>query len=180
MEIKTVPFLRQQRAPIQEPKVWDVPGLLAVYLGCELRQDELLSPEEIDRRLADAYAQTPEQTIATAIRLVRKGKRAAALGAAEWLPTLGPAAASALEALEALKQRRIDLCDANRWEIEAAAEFIRKSMQVTPDGGVQGLAPDQVRRGSDWPPTEGWRPWRRVRCRRRRRWPPAAGTDWGP
>jgi hypothetical protein len=86
--------------------------------------------------LADAYAKDSGQTIAAAVKAAREAHdRAAAIGAAMWLTTLGPAAEPALEALDAMAVGSLDSYARNH--AETASQFIRRSMLVTPDCGSE-------------------------------------------
>lgn len=131
MWVQAAPFLKEQQAALRKPIEWNVPELLAAFFWCD-KQDGRLPPEECDRRLAEAYARAPQQTIAVAMRAARAGQdRAGAIGAALWLMTLGPAAEPALEALDAMAAGKLD--DYAREQARDAAAFIRRSLVVTPE-----------------------------------------------
>src|SRR5262249_44612779 len=101
-------------------------------LAYPTKQDRRLSCAECDRRLGDLYVRAPKTTIAAAVKVVREARnRDAAIGAAFWLMTLGPAAEAALPALDKMATGKLDSY-AQR-EARHAAEFIRKSMKVKPD-----------------------------------------------
>ena len=132
-------FLKTQRGLLLEPPEWDVPALLAEF-AFPTKPDRLLSPGECSRRLGAAYAMAPQQTIAAAIKAIldwsdRKvetirdlSDAAAAHGAAHWLMTLGPAAESALDALDAMAEKNRN--SYARDQARSASEFIRRSLLV--------------------------------------------------
>jgi hypothetical protein len=101
-----------------------------------------LSPEECDRRLADAYARSPRQTIAAAVQALadvgKPGGRAAACGARDWLMTLGPAAEPALHALDALACA--DIAPIERGRARSVSKYIRSTLLVDQNKAL-GLDP---------------------------------------
>src|SRR5207253_5077380 len=79
-------FLERQRGPLLKPIAWGVSELLAAFFTRHQQAYRQLSPQECDRRLADAYAQAPQQTIAAAVAaLGNANDLTAASGAALWL-----------------------------------------------------------------------------------------------
>jgi HEAT repeat protein len=131
MSMHAASFLQQQRGPLQTPTVWDVNRLLAEFAFPRM-EDRWLSPAECTRRLAAFYAGAPRETLAAVLAAVQKQKdRTAAIGAAHWLATLGPAAEPALPALDAMGSGKLD--PYAREQARPAAEAIRQSLQVEPD-----------------------------------------------
>ncbi len=131
MSFPAARFLEKQVAPIRRPPDWGVRELFA-EIAFPRKQDGRLPLIECDRRLADAYAEDRARLIATAIEAVRDaGDREVSIGAADWLATLGPAAAPALPALEVMNERKGDpyvptrACD--------SIAFIRRSMEIGSD-----------------------------------------------
>jgi hypothetical protein len=137
MGVPAGPFLREQHAYIVRPTEWGVSDLLA-DLAFPDKQDRRLAPLECDRRLAAAYARAPRETIAAAGEAARDPEvRNAAVGAANWLTTLGPAAEPALPALDAMAEGELD--DYAQRVARAAAEFIRKSLLVEPGRAAEAV-----------------------------------------
>lgn len=131
MGVQAAPFLVQQHGYLRKPANWDVPELLAES-AFPRRQDGRLVPLECDRRLAEHYARSPEGTMAAAIgALGDPHDRNTAIGAARWLMTLGPAAAPALGALDAMGAGELD--PYAREQARTAGAFIRASLLVEPD-----------------------------------------------
>jgi HEAT repeat protein len=128
-------YLQEQFELVATPKRYGFSELFEV-LAWPYKQDNRLSPAQCDRRLADALARAPEEVIAAAIAAVGGGiDRNAALGAVYWLATLGPAAGSALEALDHMAGRSLHT---DVWALNhavAASTFIRQSLLVTPEKG---------------------------------------------
>jgi hypothetical protein len=123
-------FLALQRDAIVKPKVWDLPALFA-EIALPDKQDRWLAPLEVDRRLADAYAADAERVVRAAMDAAALGTdRWPAMGAANWLMTLGPAAEAALPALDAMAGGKFDpyACQIGR----LAADAIRRSLTVPP------------------------------------------------
>lgn len=143
MSIIASPFLERQLEPLRKPIEWDVRRLLAEFAFLH-RGDGRLTPAECDRRLADAYAGDPDATIGVAIEAVRDPvDRAVAIGAANWLMTLGPAAGSALPAVDAMDARSERERDRYaRDRARAAAAFIRGALLVEPERGERGASTD--------------------------------------
>jgi HEAT repeats len=128
MGIEAAPFLREQRELLRKPVEWGLTELFVAFAFPE-KEDRRLSPQDLDRRLADAYLRSPEQTVACAIQTFRAASDpAAVIGAARWLMTLGPAAAAALEALDGLAGGQLD--PYAREQATAASNFIRQSLLV--------------------------------------------------
>lgn len=131
MGIQASPFLTKQRNFLLKSAQWGLAELFAEFAFAD-RGDRRLSPKDCDRRLADAYTRAPKQTVADAIQTVRAASdRDAAIGAALWLMTLGPAAEAALEALDGMAIGQLD--DYAREQALAASNFIRQSLLVTRD-----------------------------------------------
>ncbi len=90
------------------------------------------SARECERRLADAYAREPQQTIAAAVQAIadvgRPDGRGAAWGAADWLMTIGPAAEPALAALDATS--RADLAPVDQFRAKRVSDYVRQAIQV--------------------------------------------------
>ncbi len=118
-------YLKEQRERIVNPRAWGVRELFAA-IGTRHRHEGTLPVLECDRRLAEAYAEDPAGVINVAIEVVRERLDCdAALGAADWLATLGPAAAPALTALESDA-----FFQESAW---SSIAFIRWSMEVQPE-----------------------------------------------
>lgn len=128
MGVPAGPFLKEQRRRLQEPSELGLPDLFEES-AFPTRQDSRLSATETDRRLADAYANAPRETIAAAIEAVGDSKRRnTAIGAARWLMTLGPAAEPALRALDAMERGELDAYAQE--QAQTAGKFIRESLLV--------------------------------------------------
>jgi HEAT repeat protein len=135
MGIQTPQFLKEQLGPLQKPTEWGVPELLE-SLAYPTKQDRRLSCAECDRRLADLYSRAPKITIEAAVKVVRDASnRDAAIGAALWLMTLGPAAEPALRALDEMATGKLDGYAES--EVKDAAEFIQKSISVEPEVSLE-------------------------------------------
>jgi hypothetical protein len=144
MWVQAAQLLQEQLGLLRNPSEWDVLDLLE-FLAFSDKQDRRLSCEECDRRLGDEYARAPETTLAAVIQTVAEGKnRNAAIGAALWLMTLGPAAESALPALDGMATGQLD--HYAQQQAKKAAEFIRMSLTVEPEASAaaQGSARHQV------------------------------------
>lgn len=129
--VQAAPFLKEQRAALAHPAEMTLPDLLGAYFWCD-KAGGRLSPAECDRRLAHAYARDPESTIASAIAVIRAGSdRAASIGAALWLTTLGPEAEPALVALEAMAAGPLD--SFAQEQARFASGFILRSLSGPPD-----------------------------------------------
>jgi hypothetical protein len=134
--IQVAALLQEQRGLLLKPSEWGLADLFAAVAFPD-KADRRLAPGDGDRRLADAYARAPEQTLAAAVKAVRTaGERTAAIGAAHWLMTLGPAAAAALEALEAMANGKLD--PYARDQARAASQFIRQSLHAADDTSRSG------------------------------------------
>jgi hypothetical protein len=132
MGTEVVPFLKCQRRFLGKPARWHAQELLAECAFPD-RQDRRLPPLECDRRLADVYAQAPQEVMAAAGKAVcGANDRTLAIGAAHWLMTLGPAAEPALPGLDAMAEGKLD--SYAREKARAASEFIRGSLHVPPEG----------------------------------------------
>jgi hypothetical protein len=130
-------FLKEQLGPLRDPREWGVQDLLE-SLAFPSKQDRRLSCAECDRQLGDEYSRAPGTTLAAVIRTVREAtNRDAAIGGALWLMTLGPAAESALPALESMASGKLD--GYAQRQAKDAAEFIRKSLTVEPDASAAVL-----------------------------------------
>lgn len=138
---EATPYLEEQLERIRKPTPWGLRDLFAeiAILGSG---DEALLSIECDRRLARAFAEDPSGVLAAAIEAVRdEGDRNGSLGAANWLATLGPAAAPALLALEAMGRREKDPFVQER--AREAIGFIRRSMETLPEP-AESIIADQV------------------------------------
>ena len=141
MAVPAAKFLRDQRVIIANPRGWGLVELLAEFAFPD-REERRLSPGDCDRRLADVYARAPDETIAAAIEAVRAASNVhVAIGAAQWLMTLGPAAESALEALDAMASGQ----SYAQKRVRAAGTYIRQSLLVTRDGGEELFQGDSER-----------------------------------
>jgi HEAT repeat protein len=128
-------FLERQRGPLLKPIDWGVSELLAAFFTRHAQAFRRSSPEECDRRLAEAYKQAPQQTIAAAVTVLRNANDdTAASGAALWLRTLGPAAEPALEALNATMKEHVD--DNLGALARITGQFIRSALRVTPESSA--------------------------------------------
>lgn len=133
MGIQAASFLREQRDLLGKPAEWSLTELFAAFAFPE-KEDRRLSPQDLDRRLADAYRRAPDQTLAGALEVLRAANdRSAVIGAARWLMTLGPAAEGALAALDAVAGGPLD--PYAREQAAAASTYIRQSLLVVPDAG---------------------------------------------
>lgn len=101
MATPAAPFLSKQVQELAGPMVWS-PARLFEEIGFPSREDHRLPLLACDRRLAEAYASSPEQTMGAAIEAAGGDHLGRALGAMHWLMTLGPAARDALGVLEAV------------------------------------------------------------------------------
>ena len=129
--IRASQFLKEQRGPLQKPIEWNLPELFQ-QIALPDREDRRLSALDCDRRLASAYARDPKRTIAAAIEAVAKSSdRNTAIGAANWLATLGPAAEPALAALAAMAEGKLD--SYAQGQARVASESVRRSLGVTSD-----------------------------------------------
>jgi hypothetical protein len=141
MGIEAPHFLKEQLGPLRSPREWGVQDLLE-YLAFPGKEDRRLSYAESDRRLADLYARAPQTTLAAVVDIVGAANhRNAAIGAALWLMTLGPAADSALPALDGMATGELD--DYAQQQAQGAAQFIRASLTVESDAA--GAAPGSAR-----------------------------------
>lgn len=132
VHLRASQFLSEQRRHLSEQTEWSLEELFAVFLD-PAGADRYLSPRDCDRKLASAYARAPEEAIARAIEAVRANQdRDAAVGAAGWLMTLGPAAEPALEALDAMADGEFD--GLAREQARVASMYIRQALLTTPDG----------------------------------------------
>lgn len=150
MSILAGRFLERQIHPIRRPPDWSVLELFA-EIAFPRKQDRRLPLIECDRRLADAYVEDPARLIAAAIEAVRDAdERDVSIGAADWLATLGPPAATALPALEVMSGR-----DGDRYVSSYSRDsiaFIRRSMELAsepietgPPIGIEALdQPDPI------------------------------------
>jgi len=130
-------FLRQQGDRLANPTQWSLAELL-VEFASPGREDGMLSPSDCNRRLADAFGREPELAIGAAIQAVNaSGNRTAAVGAAQWLMTLGPAAEAALLALDVMATGPLD--DHARGQARAASTYIRQSLLVPREGAQDGF-----------------------------------------
>ena len=130
-------FLRQQGDRLASPMDWGLAELL-VEFAFPNREDRMLSPSDCDRRLADAFGREPERAVGAAIQAVSAGSnRTAAVGAAQWLMTLGPAAEAALQALDAMATGPLD--EQAREQARAAGSYIRQSLLVPREGAQDPL-----------------------------------------
>jgi hypothetical protein len=123
-------LLQDQRKLVAEPTEW---GLAELFREVAfVRPNCRLSPLDCDRRLADVYVRAPEETMAHAIAAVgATSDRAAAIGAAQWLMTLGPAAGEALNALDRMAEMAKGQRDVHAQEqASAASNYIRRSLLV--------------------------------------------------
>ncbi|MBO0757222.1 MAG: HEAT repeat domain-containing protein, partial [Bradyrhizobiaceae bacterium] len=143
MSIQASRVLQDQRQLLAQPTEWELTELFREVAF--VREDHRLSPLDCDRKLADAYARAPDETIAAAIEAIRDAAALAlaqrgeavldispdAIGAAQWLMTLGPAAEPALDALDAMASGQ----SYAQKRARAAGTYIRQSLLVTRDGG---------------------------------------------
>jgi hypothetical protein len=131
MAVQVESFLQQQHDYLLNPMQWNIDELFA-EIAFPARENRRLTLAECDHRLADAYDQHPQQTIAVAIEAVRNfHNRDAAIGATCWLQTLGPVAKPALPTLEAAGEGDVD--EYFRKHAQSACQFIRRSLLVEPD-----------------------------------------------
>jgi HEAT repeat protein len=130
MSVPASSALQQTCDRLTQPRDWEVADLLA---ACAIpARQEQLSPSDSDRRLAEAYARQPDQVIAAAIEAVRTGGRWTAMGAAQWLATLGPAAEKGLPALDAIAGGPLDPYAQD--QVSRAGKFIRQSLILMREG----------------------------------------------
>jgi len=128
MSVPASPLLQKLRDHLAQPGDWALADLFAGF--SDPNSQDRLSPPDCDRRLAQAYARAPDEVITAAIAAVRAGSdRWAAMGAAQWLATLGPVAEPALPALDAVASGPLD--PYARDQVLAAGGFIRQSLLVT-------------------------------------------------
>jgi hypothetical protein len=130
MSVPAAPLLQKQRDWLAQPRDWALADVFAGF--SDPRSQDRLSPGDCDRRLAQAYARAPDEVIAAAIETVRAGSdRWAAMGAAQWLATLGPVAERALPALDAVASMPLD--SYARDQVLAAGRFIRQALLIARD-----------------------------------------------
>jgi hypothetical protein len=105
-----------------------------------------LSPQECDRRLAEAYAREPEEMVAKVTDVIRRASdRNGTIGAGLWLMTLGRAARPAMEALDSsMPENKMDPCAHE--QMAAAAKFVRQSLMATPDASEVGSEASATRK----------------------------------
>jgi hypothetical protein len=128
------PYLKRQRQLIAKAPAWSAAELF-LELAYPGKQDWTIAPAACDRRLASHYARAPGQTIAEAIQVIgTDGNLNAAIGAAQWLMTLGPAAEPALGALD----RMGPMGSYAQQQARKASQFIRQSLLVTPEPSDTG------------------------------------------
>jgi hypothetical protein len=143
MHVRASQFLSDQRNYLSKSTEWSLKELFAAFLYPE-QSDRRLSARECDRKLADAYARAPKETIACAVEVVRAGRdRHAVVGAAGWLMTLGPPAEPALEALDAMADGEFD--GLAREQARVASAYIREALLITPDGEYPAHGEPSVR-----------------------------------
>lgn len=120
-------FLSDQHKAISRPVEWTLEKLWEVY-AFQDREECTLKPRAVNDRLASAFRENPDSVIASAVGVLRKaGDRTTVLGAAKWLTTVGPAASSAIPAIESCGGGRFDSYIDG--EMNLACRLIREAIE---------------------------------------------------
>lgn len=108
MGVQADAFLMNQHNAIRKPVEWTLEQLWQAYAFPE-KEDNVLKPADVNRRLANAFKDDAEQVIQSAIDVLAEASdRSAVLGAAKWLTTLGPVAEQALAVIDSCAGGKFD------------------------------------------------------------------------